>query len=105
MPELKGDKLGPIPTVGSLLHHHFFWLVLAVYLGGVVEKFFTKLTADVIVPFMDAVLDFDAKAGGYAVHWRGQTFKFGDVIVQAFNLALAVLLCFVVVRGLMLFQK
>lgn len=103
--ELKGSKVGPIPTLGSLLHHHFFWLVLAVYLGGVVEKFFTHFTLDVVVPFMDAMFDFDSKAGAYVVQWKGVKFMFGDVIKQAFNLLVAITMTFLVIRILMALNR
>lgn len=70
----------------TIIHHDFLWLSLAVYMGALLQDFFGALSKDIIVPFMDGMFNFDAKFDTYSFNWRGQTFKYGDIVIQLFNL-------------------
>ena len=86
----------------KVLNEDLIWLTIAVYLGGVVQTFFTSLTKDLLSPLFFAAFGKADGLENWSVSVGGQKLLVGDLLTQTLNLALAVCLVVVAVETIRL---
>jgi hypothetical protein len=64
-------------------------LTAAFYLGGVVGKFFTALSDDIITPLLSPAAAAGKGVSAFVVTVGGTTFKVGDVLSAFVNLVIS----------------